>query len=155
MPRVSPVVTLWWRGKVIRLLRAVAPQIGVRGDLPESACASFVHACYDLPETRKYPVEIHSLQYPPEWHLCADGCADRFAWYRKLLADLRSRQPAPVLWNMDPPYDVLQGGIQLWQWLPRESSPQRHSAQAERDAAPDRGGTARKPGSSSPRGRGR
>jgi hypothetical protein len=115
MPRISPLVNLWWERPFPELLRLVRPQI--HADLPEDACAEFIGACFARPEVDTNRLSVCNVPYPPEWH--EDG-ADRFAWFRALMAQVRDWQPPSVLVNMDPPFEIAQGGVVLGRWLPRE-----------------------------------
>src|SRR5947209_44078 len=113
MPRISPVVSLRWNRPPAELIRLVRPYI--RADLPEGACAEFVGACFLVPEIDPAGITVANLPYPPEWH--ADA-GDRFAWFRRLLDEVRGWSPPAVLVNMDPPYDITVGGVVVGSWLP-------------------------------------
>jgi hypothetical protein len=113
MPRISPVVRLRWDRPVAELFRLVRPHI--HADLPEGACAEFVGACFSAPEIDPVGISVANLAYPPEWH-ADDG--DRFAWFRRLIAEVRAWSPPAVLVNMDPPFEVTLREALIGHWLP-------------------------------------
>jgi hypothetical protein len=116
MPRISPVVDLPWDRPPADLIRLVRPHI--HADLPEGACAEFIGACFSVPDIDAGGITVCNVPYPPEWH--ADE-GDRFAWFRRLLAEVRAWSPPAVLVNLDPPFDITLGDAVLGRWLPRGS----------------------------------
>ncbi len=90
----------------------------IHADLPESACAEFLGACFSLPQIDPAAITVANLAYPPEWH-ASNG--DRFAWFRRLIAEIRAWSPPAVLVNMDPPFDITHGEAVIGRWFPHEA----------------------------------
>ena len=113
MPRISPVVRLHWTGSPAELMRLTPPHL--HADLPEEACAELIGACVTALQIDPHLMTVSNLPYPPEWHV--EG-GDRFAWFERLIAEVRAWRPPAVLVNMDPPYEITHGETLIGRWFP-------------------------------------
>jgi hypothetical protein len=75
LPRISPVVRVWWEGSPADLVRLARPHLVA--DLPEEARAEFIAACLLALRLDPHRMAVANLAYPPEWHAEGDDRAGR------------------------------------------------------------------------------
>jgi hypothetical protein len=126
---VSPAVTFFWPGEVIDLLNRL-PEDVIFGGMADDACADFIAQCWALPpiqmnrsrsENWPRPLSVSNLQL--RWELLdrltaevdtREYAAQFRAWLSeelaRLYADVKDQRELPVLFDLDPPFHVTQGG---------------------------------------------
>jgi hypothetical protein len=110
LPGISPAVSLEWNGSIVELLQALPERIWSNGNVPEGRCVDFIGACFALPSINTSEMEVWNID-PPHTVLESDN---EFEWYRKKMASIQEWEARPILVNLDPPFDVSQGGVELW-----------------------------------------
>ncbi len=135
---VSPVVTVWWPGKVIDLFTQFPAGALHYGSFASHTCADFIVACSAVKETKGGVMEVSSLRlrWEGEDRLTAEFNTPAYtvewrAWLyteiERLCADITDPQKLPILVEIDPPYHITQGGTVLFQ---------RHSGRGYQDGDP-------------------
>jgi hypothetical protein len=124
---VSPAVSVWWPGKVINLFNQF-PDLAIHfGAFADGACADFIMACSAVVDkTQGQPIEVYNLPFRWEgqdWLAAEiDTPAHREQWrtwlfeeIERLFAQDSDQQNPPILVDLDPPFQVTQGGTVLFQ----------------------------------------
>lgn len=123
---VSPVVTVWWPGKVINLFNQF-PEMALHfGSYASETCVDFVIACSQVKKAKEMPLEVANL--PLRWegqdHLTGEYGTAAYAnewreWlfreFERLFGDIEDPRNLPILVDIDPPFHVTQGGTVLFQ----------------------------------------
>jgi hypothetical protein len=131
---LSPMVGVWWPGRVIDLLNRLPPAALHFGGMAEETCADFIVAFAALTQEDHYlPLEVLNLWL--RWERVDQALtaeidtrerADQWrAWLFEeighLYADVEDRRTLPVLVELSPPYHVTQGGKVLCRRVDRAS----------------------------------
>ncbi len=78
--------------------------------MPDGRCADFVGALYSLPAVDTSRIELCNIWLAPP----ALDDEDETQLYKKRVEWLAKLDPPLILVNLDPPFEVTQGGVELW-----------------------------------------
>jgi hypothetical protein len=136
VPMHSPAVCLHGVTDLRRVLTEVLPGV-IEGAIsfPEFACTAFIAAVAARPDL-VVSVSAHNLPPVDDYHFERDPDAGEVAAaFARLQAVVRGRGTVPpVFVSVDHPWDVVQGGIEVWRWVPPHL---REAQDAEPGAAAD------------------
>jgi hypothetical protein len=138
---VSPMVAVWWRKSVIDLLNQL-PELAMNfGGMAEEACADFIVAFAALPPQKGISLRTEVFNLGLRWERVNQAVTAEIEtreranqWRRWLFEEIdhltktffandADRRTFPVLIDMEPPFEVTQGGVVLGRRVNRLSEP--------------------------------